>query len=148
MNVWMREDGFRFDKSVLTIKSGRQYCMWSTGQQRPFYVYIRHLVLLISSMLRTARVVAKGYPHHVTQRGNYKQSVFEEDNDYVQYLEWLKDYSKKYSLDIWAYCLMANHVHFVCVPKKDDSLPSTFNMFHMRYAQYNNRRKQASSHLW
>ncbi len=99
-------------------------------------------------MPRIARVVAKGYPHHVTQRGNYRQPVFEEDDDYVQYLEWLKDYSKKFSLDIWAYCLMANHVHFICVPKKEDSLPRAFNMLHMRYAQYINRRKQASGHLW
>ncbi len=67
-------------------------------------------------MPRIARVVAKGYPHHVTQRGNYRQPVFEDDNDYVQYLEWLNDYGKKYSLNIWAYCLMTNHVHFICVP--------------------------------
>ncbi|MBS1258454.1 MAG: hypothetical protein MAG551_01513 [Candidatus Scalindua arabica] len=69
-------------------------------------------------MPRLARVVAKGYPHHVTQRGNYRQPVFEKDEDYVQYLEWLKDYSTKYSLRIWAYCLMTNHVRFVCVPKQ------------------------------
>ncbi len=61
-------------------------------------------------MPRIARVVAKGHPHHVTQRGNYRQPGFEEDNDYVQYLEWLKDYGNKYSLKIWAYCLMSNHV--------------------------------------
>jgi putative transposase len=99
-------------------------------------------------MPRIARVVAKGYPHHVTQRGNYKQPVFENDNDYIQYLEWLKDYAKKYSLNIWAYCLMANHVHFICVPKEEDSLARTFNMLHMRYAQYINQRKQVCGHLW
>jgi len=99
-------------------------------------------------MSRIARVVAKGYPHYITQRGNYRQQVFEEDGDYVQYLEWFKYYSKKYSLDIWAYCLMTNHVHFVCVPSKEESLPRTFNMLHMRYAQYINRRKQARGHLW
>jgi len=99
-------------------------------------------------MARLARVVAKGYPHHVTQIGNYKQPVFEEDDDYVQYLEWLKDYGKKYSLNIWAYCLMTTHVHFICVPKKEDSLTRTFNMLHMKYAQYINRRKQARGHLW
>ncbi len=91
-------------------------------------------------MPRIARVVAKGYPHHVTQRGNYRQPVFEED-DYVQYLEWLKDYGKKYSLKIWAYCLMSNHVHFVCVPTEEDSLALTFNSLHMRYSQYFNQKK-------
>jgi putative transposase len=85
-------------------------------------------------MPRIARVVAKGYPHHAcgasltchSKRCNYRQPVFEEDDDYVQYIEWLKDYGKKYSLKIWAYCLMSNHVHFVCVPAKEDSLSRTF----------------------
>ena len=99
-------------------------------------------------MPRIARVVAKGYPHHVTQRGNYRQPVFEEDNDYVQYLEWLKDYGKKYSLKIWAYCLMSNHVHFVCVPNNEDSLAHTFNALHMRYSQYFNQKKNLKGHLW
>ncbi|MFA4915766.1 MAG: transposase [Syntrophales bacterium] len=87
-------------------------------------------------MPRIARIVAEGYPHHVTQWGNYRQPVFEVDDDYQQYLGWLKEYSSKYALDIWAYCLMSNHVHFICVPIKKDSLSLTFNMLYMRYAQY------------
>jgi putative transposase len=93
-------------------------------------------------------VVAPGFPHHVTQRGNYRQPVFEAEEDYVLYLELLKRYSHKYKLSIWAYCLMGNHVHFVCVPLKDDSLAKTFNTLHMRYAQYLNRKKGMAGHLW
>ena len=99
-------------------------------------------------MPRVARTVAEGYPHHVTQRGNYRQTVFKSDNDYNQYLQWLKHYSQKYELRIWAYCLMKNHVHFVCVPEKEYSLAKTFNMLHMRYAQNINRRRKRSGHLW
>jgi len=99
-------------------------------------------------MPRIARAVAKGYPHHITQRGNYRQIVFEADADYMQYLEWLKEYSNKYALAIWAYCLMGNHVHFVCVPGENDSLARTFNTLHMRYSQYVNRRRKTGGHLW
>lgn len=99
-------------------------------------------------MPRIARVVVKDYPYHVTQRGNYRQPVFQDNDDYIQYLEWLKEYSQKYSLDIWAYCLMNNHVHFVCMPHKDDSLSRTFNSLHMRYSQYFNRKKEQRGHLW
>jgi len=99
-------------------------------------------------MPRLARVVAPGYPHHVTQRGNYKQPVFEKEEDYVYYLELLRKYCHKYRLNIWAYCLMRNHVHFVCIPLRDDSLAKTFNTLHMLYAQYVNRKKGAAGHLW
>lgn len=99
-------------------------------------------------MSRLARVIAPGYPHHVTQRGNYCQIIFEVAEDYRQYLEWLQEYCQKYGVAIWSYCLMNNHVHFVCVPDKEDSLSRTFNTLHMRYSQYANRRKGASGHLW
>ena len=93
-------------------------------------------------MPRIARTVASGLPHHITQRGNYRQVIFETDRDYLQYREWLKEYSGKYALDIWAYCLMSNHVHFICVPGQEDSLARTFNLLHMRYSQYLNRRRK------
>ena len=80
-------------------------------------------------MPRISRVVAVGYPHHVTQRGNYRQVVFDSETDYLHYLQWLNDYSRKYSLKIWAYCLMSNHVHFVVVPMKEDSLAKTHEIF-------------------
>lgn len=99
-------------------------------------------------MPRIARAVAVGFPHHITQRGNYRQTVYETDDDYLLYLDWLKDYSRKYSLKIWAYCLMNNHVHFVVVPKEQDSMAKTFNMLHMRYSQYMNRKHKAAGHLW
>lgn len=99
-------------------------------------------------MPRIARVVAAGYPHHITQRGNYRQVVFKNDADYIQYLEWLRYYSKKYSLNIWAYCLMSNHVHFIAVPEEDYSLAKTFNTLHMRYSQYVHMRNENRGHLW
>lgn len=99
-------------------------------------------------MPRISRAVAIGYPHHITQRGNYRQSVFKKDEDYVQYLQWLKEYCQKYSLKIWAYCLMRNHVHFIGVPIEEDSLARTFNTLHMRYSQYFNKQSKERGHLW
>jgi len=92
-------------------------------------------------MARIARAVAVGIPHHITQRGNYRQVIFVRDDDYRQYLEWLQYYSDRYLLKIWAYCLMNNHVHFVAVPGSEESMARTFNTLHMRYAQYANARQ-------
>lgn len=99
-------------------------------------------------MPRKARIVAPGFPHHITQRGNYKQIIFEEDADRKKYLALIKKYSEKYKLEIWAYCLMTNHVHFIAVPSTPDSLARTFNQVHMLYSQYFNKKKEQTGHLW
>jgi putative transposase len=99
-------------------------------------------------MPRTARIIAPNFPYHVTQRGNYRQAVFESDRDRSIYLAWIREYGDKYGLKIWAYCLMSNHVHFVAVPLYPDSLSRTFNQAHMRYSRHFNNRKGQSGHLW
>lgn len=99
-------------------------------------------------MPRLARIIAPGAPHHITQRGNYRQDIFDDDNDKRRYLIWIEEYSQKYNLSILAYCLMSNHVHFIVIPKDDDSMARTFNAAHMRYSQYCNKKISATGHLW
>ena len=67
-------------------------------------------------MPRLARTVFADVPHHVTQRGNRREDVFYDVEDYQTYLEWLRYYSQKHGLEILAYCLMTNHIHLVAVP--------------------------------
>ena len=43
---------------------------------------------------------------------------------------------------------MSNHVHFIGIPMKDDSLARTFNTLHMRYSQYFNQKRKVKGHLW
>ncbi len=99
-------------------------------------------------MPRTAGIVVSNLPYHITQRGNYRQNVFEDDEDRLSYLSWIDDYSKKYKLSIFAYCLMDNHVHFIAIPREENSLAKVFSISHMRYSQYFNKKKNASGHLW
>jgi len=40
-------------------------------------------------MLRLARNVFPGVPHHITQRGNRREDVFFDDGDREAYLDWL-----------------------------------------------------------
>lgn len=99
-------------------------------------------------MPRIARAIAAGYPHHVTQRGNYRQTVFSDAADYAKYLDFLSQYAPPCDLEIWAYCLMPNHVHLVCVPQQPDSLARTLHTVHMKYARYFNSKRDAIGHLW
>ncbi len=99
-------------------------------------------------MARIARIVAPGHPYHVTQRGNYRQAVFRNDEDRSRYLSWVNEYSRKFHLSVWAYCLMDNHVHFIVQPLEETSLAKAFSVAHMRYAQYFNKERKVSGHLW
>lgn len=99
-------------------------------------------------MPRRARVVFEGVVHHITQRGNYRQNVFEDDSDKRKYVEFIREYSEKYGMKIYAYCLMSNHVHFIAAPVKEDSLAMTFKYSNMRYSSYFNRKNKRSGHLW
>jgi putative transposase len=99
-------------------------------------------------MPRQARVVAPGLPHHVTQRGNYRQEVFANDGDYLSYAALINEYCKKYSVDVLAYCLMSNHVHFVVIPAAADSLAKTFRIVHTRHAKWLNKKRDVKGHLW
>lgn len=75
-------------------------------------------------------------------------TVFEDDGDRQRYVQWLLQFSDRYGTAFWAYCLMSNHVHFVAIPKKKDSLARTFNSAHMRYTQYANAKHDRTGHLW
>jgi len=97
---------------------------------------------------RMARLVVPGFPHHVTQRGSRKQTTFFSDDDYRVYLSLLQDYRLKAHVEIWAYCLMPNHVHLVAVPQQPDSLEKLLRNAHHRYARRINVRNGWQGHLW
>jgi len=99
-------------------------------------------------MPRIARIVAAGYPHHITQRGNYRQKIFADDADRRKYLSLLKEESKRYHLNILAYCLMSNHVHFMVIPQREDSMGKVFKYTNMKYSQYYNNKMKVSGHLF
>jgi len=80
-------------------------------------------------------VILPGYPHHIIQRGNRRQNVFFTDGDYEYYLELLVEWCAHEGIEIWAYCLMTNHVHLIVKPKKKHA--SAFNSVRL-YWRMNN----------
>jgi len=99
-------------------------------------------------MARLARVVAEGVPHHVTQRGNRRQRVFFSDDDYVAYKALLTEGCRAASVEIWAYCLMPNHVHLILVPRSADGLRAALSDAHRRYSRRVNFREGWRGYLW
>ncbi len=99
-------------------------------------------------MPRIARFVLPGVPHHITQRGNYRQKIYFRADDYQLYLDLLLDYSRHYGVAIHAYCLMPNHVHLIATPHKRDSFARTFRRVHSEYARALHTRLRRVGHCW
>ena len=99
-------------------------------------------------MARLARLVMPGLPHHVTQRGNRRERTFFEEGDYDVYKGLLRAAVKKAGAQVWAYCLMPNHVHIIIVPGDIDGLRRTFADAHRRYTGFINARLRVTGHLW
>jgi putative transposase len=99
-------------------------------------------------MARLARVVAPGYPHHVTQRGTRRQNTFFCEDDYADYRHLMAEFCGKCGTDVWAYCLMPNHVHMIMVPRDTDGLRCAMGEAHRRYTRKINLREGWRGHLW
>ena len=99
-------------------------------------------------MPRKRRAVQEGLPHHVTQRGVNRQDVFFTAADRETYLSLIQDNAEEARVRLLAYAVMTNHVHWVVVPERADSLAILFRRVHGRYAQYLNARRRRSGHLW
>jgi len=93
-------------------------------------------------------VVAEGIPHHITQRGNRRQVVFDDAEDRRVYLRLLAEYAKEHRLRVWAWCLMGNHIHLLAVPETPTALASVIGHAHRDYARFRNVRMASCGHLW
>jgi len=99
-------------------------------------------------MARMRRVVAVGYPHHVTQRGNFRRDVFHDDEDRETYLDLLATAAADAQLQILGYCLLSNHVHLVVIPEREDAMALTFRRVHGSYSRWLNIRFRRLGHAW
>jgi putative transposase len=99
-------------------------------------------------MARIARVVVPGCWHHITQRGNRRQSVFFDDTDRAMYLSLLARHTRKHQVRIAGYCLMSNHVHLLAIPQSENGLARGLGWAHNDYARWFNLRRGETGHLW
>src|SRR5882672_8361127 len=99
-------------------------------------------------MARLPRLVVPGLPHHVTQRGNGRARTFFDEDDYALYRDLLADGCRAAGVEVWAWCLMPNHVHLILVPADPDGLRRALARVHRGYAGAIQARRKRSGHFW
>ena len=85
--------------------------------------------------------------YHVMLRGNNKQIIFEDDEDYRKYLRVLQEYKETCEFEVLAYCLMSNHIHILMRPG-EVSLAIVFQKIGAKYVRWYNTKYERVGHLF
>jgi putative transposase len=64
-------------------------------------------------MPRVPRNTSKNGIYHIIMRGINRQSIFEDDEDSDKFIQTLQHYSGVSGYEVYAYCLMENHLHLL-----------------------------------
>ncbi len=100
-------------------------------------------------MPRIARPIVPDYPHHIIQRGHNRQVVFTSDEDYLYYLDNLREWKDKLGCRVYAYCMMTNHVHLIIDPgERAANLSQLIKRLAGRQTRYVNKKEKRTGSLW
>lgn len=106
------------------------------------------LLTFIPIMARLPRLVVPGQPHHVMQRGNDRQLIFRDTDDYQVFLRWLGTAAKQFQVAIHAYVLMPNHLHLLVTPADNTGLGRMMQWVGRYYVPYFNQKYDRAGTLW
>ncbi|MGM0900614.1 MAG: REP-associated tyrosine transposase [Bacillota bacterium] len=96
---------------------------------------------------RKARKKSASGIYHVMYRGVNRQEIFHDHGDNRKFLETLQKYKNKLGLQVYAWCLMDNHVHLL-LREGEEELGATMKRIGVSYALYYNWKYQTSGHLF
>ena len=71
-------------------------------------------------MPRQSRQKSESGIYHIMLRGINQQIIFEDEEDYLRFIETVQTYKTVSGYKLFAYCLMSNHVHLLLKVEKED----------------------------
>jgi len=98
-------------------------------------------------MARKPRIEFEGAFYQVITRGNQRQKVFKDKDDFLKYLEILSNYKIRYKYSLFAYMLMNNHVHLL-IETQEIPLSKILQGINQSYTTYFNRKYKTVGHLF
>ncbi|MBK1724112.1 transposase [Thiocystis violacea] len=99
-------------------------------------------------MARLPRFLMPGYPQHVIQRGNNRQQILFEEEDYWFIWDKIGVAAEKFQCDIHAYVLMPNHFHLLVTSYLENGIGKLMQYVGRYYVQYFNNRYDRTGTLW
>ncbi len=94
------------------------------------------------------RFLLTGACYHLITRGNQRQEVFKDQDDFLAYLLRLKRYKQRFGFLLYGFCLMPNHVHMIGQTKELNHLAKFMQGLNRSYTAHFNKRYKKVGHLW
>ena len=98
-------------------------------------------------MPRMARKKSSTGVYHIMIRGINQQNIFDDDEDRQRFVERLAIVKKELKFDLYAYCLMSNHVHLLLKQNETD-LPTIMKRIQTSYVYFYNWKYERCGHLF
>lgn len=99
-------------------------------------------------MARLPRLALAGHLHHVLQRGNNRQCICIDTEDFQALLTAIHEAAKRFAVAVHAYVLLPDHFHLLVTPQEDRSLPLMMQALGRQYVRYFNDRHGRTGTLW
>ncbi len=100
------------------------------------------------AMPRIPRFLLPKTYYHIMTRGNNKHTIFIEDEDFVFYLEILKKYKHELPFELYHYCLMPNHTHFLVKIPNPLAFAKLMQKINLVYSHYYRKKYSWVGHFW
>ena len=98
-------------------------------------------------MARVARKRSKTGIYHVMLRGVNRQIIFEDDGDRNMFIATLDSFRGDNGYKLYAYCLMANHVH-ILIKELDDDVSTAMKRICVSYVFWYNKKYERCGNLF
>ncbi|WAA12726.1 transposase [Fervidibacillus halotolerans] len=99
-------------------------------------------------MPRKPRAKSSTQVYHIMTRGINRQTIFEEEKDKYKYLSILKKYKTEFNFELYAYCLMDNHVHLLIKESKDATISEIMKRMNVSYVFWYNKKYERTGPLF
>jgi len=99
-------------------------------------------------MPRGARIGLPAQVYHVISRGNNRDWVFRENEDFRKFLEIVCRYKERDGFKLYHWVLMNNHFHFLLETPEEEPLSKIMQRINLAYTIWFNRKYRRVGHLW
>ena len=98
-------------------------------------------------MARVSRILSNSGIYHIIIRGVDRQDIFLDDIDRKKFLKELKNGMDEYKYEVYAYCLMNNHIHLL-IKDNEGKISKMIQSISIKYVSYFNKKYERAGHLF